>query len=208
MKLSSALRRGTYVLLAVLCFGAAHAAFADDYTIYQLDNANDRYLVGLTASGEAVIADENCGGFGSITCFKTYENGVEISSSLTAPTLTYDDGTGCAGPSGFDLSGEEATCNDGRTAFYSRDNPNNRAGGLYIGTPTDLSNISSLTSDGFPDGYLNASGDYLFVDGNTEFIYEAVDTSVATTPEPSGLLLLGTGVMSVAGMVRRRVVRG
>ena len=82
---------------------------------------------------------------------------------------------------------------------------------LYIGTgaPTDL-----LVSAGYqtianqsPFVYTGASGEYnfeLLYVSNYEAPSELV-SSIASTPEPSSFVLLGSGLLGAAGVVRRRL---
>ena len=70
--------------------------------------------------------------------------------------------------------------NQGNTSFTVRLYSNN---GSYFLDLTD--------SDGFSNGAIPAT----------------FSASPAQTPEPSGLILLGTGVLSMAGMARRRFTR-
>jgi hypothetical protein len=56
---------------------------------------------------------------------------------------------------------------------------------------------------------LNASGDFVFVDGKTvsdasgEW-YEYIDLTTRATPEPTSIFLLGTGVFAALGPMRRQ----
>jgi hypothetical protein len=49
---------------------------------------------------------------------------------------------------------------------------------------------------------MNGSGDFAWVDGLQETIFEAVDQSI---PEPGSLLLLATGALILIGTARRRL---
>ena len=53
----------------------------------------------------------------------------------------------------------------------------------------------------------HAPFDYGVVVGTHDTALDYVSGGVNVTPEPSGLVLLGTGVLGVVGIVRRRVLR-
>ncbi len=71
-------------------------------------------------------------------------------------------------------------------------------GGLLRGAT-----IPAGTYVGFEDILLSQGSDYDYNDSS--FVFTNVSTTV--TPEPATLLLLGTGLLSVAGTLRRRLVR-
>jgi hypothetical protein len=54
---------------------------------------------------------------------------------------------------------------------------------------------------------MNASGDFVWADGREEDFFEAIDLTTAPTPEPSSILLIGTGALFAAGAMRRRFLQ-
>jgi hypothetical protein len=186
--------------LAATLFSAPARVHADTYAIYNLGDDNGRPIAGIDTSGEVVI-------FNEITSdYLTYANGVLVNTTSTLPSLTYDDGTPCSEPGGFGPSGK-VICNNGRIGFGSRFNSNGYADGVYTG-PT--SSLTLIQPDGTTDStVLNSSGDFAWSNGTVEDNFEAIDlttepTSVLLTPEPNGLLLLGTGCISLFCVLRRK----
>ena len=168
---------------------------ADIYKLVDLGDDNGRSIVGIDTSGQVVIAN------GILFEYQTYSNGVLVNTTSTLPSLTYDDGTPCSVPSGFALAqSSESVCNNGRTGFGSRSNPNGDTSGIYTGP---VSSLSFFDSSGSTDGaFLNASGDFAWSDGVHEENFEAIDLS---TPEPASLFLVGTGCLSLFFLLRKKL---
>jgi hypothetical protein len=168
---------------------------ADIYKLVDLGDDNGRSIVGIDTSGQVVIAN------GILFEYQTYSNGVLVNTTSTLPSLTYDDGTLCSVPSGFALAqSSESVCNNGRTGFGSRSNPNGDTSGIYTGP---VSSLSFFDSSGSTDGaFLNASGDFAWSDGVHEENFEAIDLS---TPEPASLFLVGTGCLSLFFLLRKKL---
>jgi hypothetical protein len=69
---------------------------------------------------------------------------------------------------------------------------------LWTGMSGDFANfLGSPTGIGFADNIV------LTVNGAAQ----SVDVAIAPTPEPSSLLLLGSGILSFGGLLRRRILR-
>ena len=168
---------------------------ADTYKLVDLGNDNGRSIVGIDTSGQVVIAN------GILFEYQTFSNGVLVNTTSTLPSLTYDDGTPCSVPSGFALAASsEVVCNNGRTGFGSRSNPNGDPSGVYTGP---VSSLSFFDSSGTTDGaFLNALGDFAWSDGVHEENFEAIDLS---TPEPASLFLVGTGCLSLFFGLRKKL---
>jgi hypothetical protein len=201
MKISTQCLRIAITALVATSFSALKPALADTYTIYNLGSDQGYNMVGLTASGAAVIYNDSCV-FTSASCYTTYVNGEPANQSTTAPNLVYDDGGACTSlPTGFDIN--RAVCNNGRIGFGTfYDSTTGLGPAVYTGP--DLS--PQYLFPGILDGaFLNSSGDLLWDNGQANEFFEAIDTSSSPVPEQSTLLLLATGLVALTTLIRRKV---
>jgi hypothetical protein len=199
----------------VMLFGVTHPVLADSYSIVDLGDANGHGIYGIDTAGDVVVWGTNGCGPAVSHCYVTYVNGVATNDGAIAPILAYDNGTSCGStPAGFNASKE--ACNGGWTGLGSVYNPNGDPNGVYFGSGSNLDFIHSGSAD---QVFLNSVGDFAWTDGRDEEMYELIQTSSpvitefdasieqdpvpANIPEPRTLLLLATGLIWVAAMLRR-----
>jgi hypothetical protein len=208
----------TTLIAFVLVIGFAFnmQAFADTYQFFEgIANTNEGSIYGIDSAGTMVITLFNsgpgpgqCGPYLPNPCYGVYVDGLFSYTTATPPALNYDGGTLCATPAGFqDLA--ITVCNNGRVVFGARYNPNGDPGGLYTGSYSDPQLINSpffgfSSIPNTPPLYLNSAGDFAYTDGANEILVFALDLTTRQTPEPNSFVLLGTGVLGLIGVARRK----
>jgi len=180
---------------------AAHPARADSYQITIVDISQTETFVGIDDRGDFVFNSSSnpgrCGEEAFNPCFGVFLIGQSPYFTTAAPVLDYDNGTKCI--VALDASFAPATtaggiCNNGHEIFSTFVNGSD----VYAG-PDTSDQIYGGTLDG---GDINANGDAVFVDEFHNALIFAQDLTT-TTPEPSSLLLFGTGCLTMTGTLRR-----
>lgn len=166
----------------VVVLGAAGFAYGDTYTLSN-SNGGDGYVSGSAPTFKLYGADNGVG-----SNYTTY------TSTFTSPTTltfnwsytTHD----CCGsywdPAGYVLNGS-----------YTQLSTDSQTQGQDDTSGTTTVSIGAGDTFGW---YVWSRDSY---DGRGEL---AVTTSVAPTPEPGSLFLMGTGLLGVAGALRRKLM--
>ena len=174
-------------------------AKADTYSIYTVfGSSGSSSSDGLTDSGFNVVSTQ--------VGYHIFNGATGVDTITTIdPRYTYDNGKSCTvSDTGAFQYISQAVCNNGRLAFIGSTDS------IRQGVFTGFDPVKDLVFAG-DAGYLqlDALGDLSFVafasqshltDNN---IY-AFDTTSRVTPEPSSLLLMGTGVCTLLGLRRRK----
>jgi hypothetical protein len=204
-------RLSAVIIIAASLFAIPPTAHADTYQIYDLGSGEERDLIGIESSGAVVVyALSGACSVQASGCWETWVNGVIVSESSTNPHPAYDNGSSCtpSTPSGLQHDVALAACNGAHevygTATYAPAYKNT----IFDG-PDPATDI--VTSAQLDELRLNSSGDFAYVANITGVsdgeIYEAIDLTTTVVPEPSCLVLLGTGAIAGMGTVRRRFIQ-
>jgi hypothetical protein len=184
----------TTLLFSTLLFSrTAHADIISQSDSFVGIDDSGTYVVNLTSN-----FSNPCGTYFAL-CFATYYQGDSNPIySTSAPALNYDGGSACDPVLFPGLTPMRGVCNDGHAivgGFYDNHF------GIWNG-PDPVADLIDINGS-FDGGYMNASGEAVFIDGRHDALVVADAPLISIAPEPSSLILLGTGCISMLVAFRR-----
>lgn len=196
------------VIFAALLFGLPLRASADVYELVDLGSGSGNDMYGLTSSG-GVIVHYYPAGLGLKDTWRLFTKDGGVTFFDTKPELSYDNGSRAACNNSelpFQTSGIYQLCNNGKVVFTYEDHVVLWMAPDPVGGPAPADQAVRIYPYGVSFLALNQEGDIAFATGYENYV--AYDLGPAPTPEPSSLLLLTTGALGSAAVLRRRFANG
>ncbi len=183
--------------MALLTLSLSIAAFADTISFSDMGNLNGAGTITPTSSASFT---------GSISAGASYTLNVPLTqfvdngvTTATAGTVTLSTGTlSLAAPGQFTFTGTVTVEDSSNAVLFT----SSVTGGTIVKQTNGSISINGLLAEGGLNSTLGTqakNGSRLVVGGGT------ADPSTSVVPEPGTLGLFGTGLVGIAGLVRRKV---
>jgi hypothetical protein len=191
-----------FSLVFLLAIFLSSPAQADTYQLFQFTDYNGAGpVLGLDNAGD-VLYRSPCADT-TFTCYSVFQPFGPGYSTQTLPPFTQSNGAPCS-PNPLAAL---ALCNGAYEAYWISTATGGALAGVYGGPSSDIQKFPSVDVADFPFFFLNSSGDMAWTDGTLEFNYLAYDITAHETPEPAALTLLMTGLIPLAEVGRRKLIR-
>ncbi|HZY63187.1 MAG TPA: PEP-CTERM sorting domain-containing protein [Edaphobacter sp.] len=146
------------------------------------------------------------------SCYATYYVGNSAPVMTTyVPALWVDPhpiaGTdSCALAPGTGFHAYNILCANGHMIFSGEyDLPDgNYLRGIWVGSNPDVS-LDYLGDHSIDGGFMTANGNAYFIDGLNDSLDVALNLDASPIPEPESIFLLGTGLVALLGIARKRL---
>jgi hypothetical protein len=183
----------------VLTLFALPQAKADTYELFQFTDHNGAGSVyGIDDAGEVLYGSPGSCGTQATACYSVFQPFGPGYNTETLSMFNFDNGSACS-PNPEAAFG---VCNNGFEAYWIDLSHPDR--GVYGGPSTDVQKFPVDVADFL---VINSFGDIAWTDGQIEMNFLAYDLTSHETPEPATLALLLTGLIPIAAIARRKLLR-